>query len=109
MPRTGWNGRRVTRAIAWVIQRDAGICHLCQHPGANSLDHEEPVTTRPDLEWDPTNWRAAHRHGAGTPLGCTTPGCHCPGNVGRGNAPADTIRAIVAQLNTDDEPSGREW
>lgn len=111
MPRNTWTGRRVTAAIRWVCTRDNGICHLCQHPGANSCDHLLPVTTHPDLEWNPDNWRAAHHTGAGTPRGCPTPGCHCPGNTGRGDAPAATIRATVLELNrtTTTHPPSRDW
>lgn len=94
MPRPGWNGRRVTAAVAFVIRRDHGICHLCNHTGATSLDHLQPATLRPDLEWEPTNWAAAHLRPAGRPNGCTHPGCTCPGNLGRGIAPVtDTHRA----------------
>jgi hypothetical protein len=78
-----WNGRRVTRAVAYVIRRDNGICWICSHPGANSLDHRIPVSIRPDLEWTPSNWSAAHRQRAGTPGGCDHPGCTCIGNVPR--------------------------
>lgn len=103
-----WNGRESTRALTHVIARDGDTCHLCQHPGANSVDHETPVTIRPDLAEDPTNWRPAHLYGAGHPKGCHVDGCHCPGNNGRNNAPAETVRRIVAELNATDEPT-REW
>jgi hypothetical protein len=90
MPRPGWNGARVTAAIRWVITRDHGICWLCGHNGATSLDHIHPASTHPELEWTPTNWRAAHLGKAGRPKGCTTPHCTCPGNTGRRNTPATT-------------------
>lgn len=89
MPRPGWNGARVTAAVAFTINRDNGICWLCQHPGANSLDHIQPASTRPDLEWNPNNWRAAHLASAGHPKGCTEPGCTCTGNTGRRATPPD--------------------
>lgn len=89
MPRPGWSGRKVTRAIAWVVTKYRGICWLCNHPGATSLDHVVPVSIDPTLEWDPTNWRASHLASAGHPKGCQTPGCTCPGNTGRKNAPAE--------------------
>lgn len=87
MPRTGWSGRRATRARQFVIARDSGLCWLCNHPGATSLDHVLPASTHPDLEWEPTNWRAAHLTRAGTPTGCTTPGCSCIGNKARKATP----------------------
>jgi hypothetical protein len=96
MPRPTWNGRRVTAAIRWVIARDSGICWLCGHPGANSCDHILPVKDFPELEWQRTNWKAAHLHKAGTQGGCTTPGCQCPGNKGRGTKPHTA-------------PSSRRW
>lgn len=111
MPRDTWHGRRATNATRWVITRDDGICHLCQHPGATSCDHELPVTTHPELEWEPTNWRAAHLGAAGTDDGCHTPGCHCPGNRIRRDAPAAIVRATVLALNanTTNPPPSRDW
>ena len=112
MSRPGWNGQTTAKAIAYVVARDSGICHLCGHPGANSCDHVQPVSQHPELEWDPTNWKAAHLFAAGHPKGCQTPGCHCPGNRGRQDADADVVRRVVDELNgraqtTDDE--GRTW
>lgn len=83
MPRPGWNGRRATAASRYVVRRDAGLCWLCNHDGATSLDHVMPASTHPALEWEPTNWRAAHLTKAGTPTGCQVPGCTCIGNKGR--------------------------
>lgn len=83
MPRRGWNGRRVTQAVARVIARDHGTCWLCGHTGATSLDHVLPASTHPHLEWEPTNWRASHLTKAGTDDGCHAPGCTCIGNKGR--------------------------
>jgi hypothetical protein len=110
MPRPGWTGRKVTTAIAWTVNRDAGICGICDHTEANSLDHIVPVAERPDLEWDPDNWRACHLNPAGQPKGCTHPGCHCPGNVGRGVIPLQVIRDIVLAANARAVPTrSREW
>ena len=96
MPRPGWSGRRVTNAVHLVITRDHGICWLCQHPGATSLDHVLPASTHPHLEWTPTNWRAAHLTKAGTEHGCQDPGCTCIGNKGRKAKPQTA-------------PSSRNW
>lgn len=84
-----WQGRRATAATAYVIARDHGQCWLCGHTGANTLDHLQPKSLRPDLEWTPSNWRAAHLAHAGRPRGCTEPGCTCPGNSGRKTRPPD--------------------
>lgn len=97
MPRKTWTGQAVTKATAYVIQRDSGICWLCHHPRATSLDHVQPASIRPDLEWTETNWRAAHLNPAGHHHnGCTIDGCQCPGNTGRGN-------------RTPTIPSSRRW
>lgn len=110
MTRSTWTGRSVTKAVAYVVDRDNGICHLCDHHGANSCDHVLPVATHPELEWVPSNWKAAHLAGAGATGGCPVPGCHCPGNRARGNAPADVVRATVARLNaTTTDTHSREW
>lgn len=83
MPRTTWNGRRVTRAIAYVVARDNGRCWLCGHNDANSLDHVIPASVAPHLEWNSSNWRAAHLTQAGTADGCQHDGCTCIGNKKR--------------------------
>lgn len=110
MPRTTWTGRKATAATRYTITRDGGTCHLCQHPGANSCDHVIPVHVDPSLEWVPSNWRAAHLGAAGTHDGCPEPGCHCPGNRIRRDAPADQVRTIVAELNRTTQPTpSRDW
>lgn len=109
MSRPGWNGRTIRAALAHVTTRDGRACAICDHPGGTlSLDHAQPVTLRPDLEWEPTNWKATHLNPAGTTHGCTTPGCTCPGNTGRQAVSLDVIRAIVKQANTPPTPT-REW
>lgn len=90
MPRPRWNGARVTAAVAYVIRRDHGMCWLCGHTEATSLDHIHPASTHPHLEWEPTNWRAAHLGKAGQPKGCRVDGCTCPGNTGRKAKPWTT-------------------
>lgn len=106
-----WTGRKATRATEYVVARDAGRCHLCGHDGANSCDHLIPTSVRPDLEWTPSNWAAAHLFGAGSSGGCQTTGCHCPGNRGRQNAPVDVIKRVVAELNdgVDTAAPSRDW
>lgn len=99
MSRPGWNGRHIRNALTYVTTRDGDSCILCGHPGANSVEHVLPVSTHPDLEWDPTNWRPSHLHGAGTPKGCQHPDCLCPGNLARGQAPLATVIAVTRGLN----------
>ena len=68
-----WSGRKVTTAIAWVVTRDSGICALCQHPGANSLDHS---SRRPRTRLLAAHQLAAvHLARAGRSRGCTETGC----------------------------------
>lgn len=92
-----WGGSRVTKARAWVIARDHGICAICDHPGANSLEHIIPRAVAPELTWDPTNWAATHLHTAGRDLGCQTPDCGCVGNIARRLTPLDAVRTVVLQ------------
>lgn len=87
-----WSGRRVTEARRYTLQRDQFICWLCGHHGANSLDHVQPKSTRPDLMWDPLNWKAAHLTPAGTRHGCKTEGCTCTGNISRKATPPNQPR-----------------
>lgn len=91
MPRPGWNGRRVTNALAWLYRNTTPpVCWTCQHhvtrPAA-SIGHILSAHDYPELEWNPSNWRLEHRTKAGTPTGCQHPGCTCQGNVGRGTTP----------------------
>lgn len=97
-----WGGRPAQRARTYVLNRDHGICHICRHPGANSLDHLVSKLLHPELTWDPTNWAAAHMQRAGQPGGCQHPGCTCIGNrlraAGTGTHPTP-----------DDPKPTREW
>lgn len=101
-----WNGRAVTAAVAHVVTQAGGICALCGHHGANSLDHIKPRHTHPELTWDPTNWQAAHLLAAGKPHGCQTPSCHCIGNRGKSTKTNDT--AVTASTPDTVTPS-RDW
>lgn len=86
MSRPTWRGRPTKRALATTLRRHGRICWLCGHtlePGTESVDHVLPASTHPDQEWNPDNWRPAHRNSAGTPRGCTVNGCRCIGNTGR--------------------------
>lgn len=62
-----------------TIANAAGICHICGHDGANSVDHLVPLSWGQVSGWDLANWRAAH--GGGRP--CPTCGVEC--NASKGN------------------------
>ena len=86
MTRTNWSGRTIQRVVAYLRRRDGDTCWLCHHhvsTDADSIDHIHPVSTHPQLEHEPSNWKLAHLTRAGTTTGCPTPGCTCPGNKGR--------------------------
>jgi len=55
-------------------------CWICGHritdPDDYTVDHVER-NLRPDLTWEPSNWRPAHR--------TKKPEWDCPGNSGRSN------------------------
>jgi 5-methylcytosine-specific restriction endonuclease McrA len=56
-PRTG---RRWLALVAYVIDRDHGICWRCGNPGADTGGHVLPYKTHPWLALDPDNLRAEH-------------------------------------------------
>lgn len=52
-------GHRWRKLVAYVLERDASICWLCGHPGADSGDHVVPLK-HGGAELDPENVRAVH-------------------------------------------------
>jgi 5-methylcytosine-specific restriction endonuclease McrA len=60
MPSPSRTGRPWQRRKARIIRRDAGICHLCGLPGADTADHLIPYS-HGGTDHD-TNLAAAHQH-----------------------------------------------
>jgi 5-methylcytosine-specific restriction endonuclease McrA len=61
-----------------AILASGGVCWLCGHPGADTVDHVVPLSQGGAL-LDPANLRPAH--------GRARPEYGCQGNYGRGNRP----------------------
>ena len=59
-----WEGHPRTSTPAWrklrplILERDAGICHVCHQPGATEVDHVIPFAEGGTD--DPTNLAAIH-------------------------------------------------
>lgn len=91
------SGSRWRRVKARVIRRDAGICHLCRQPGADSVDHLVPVAKGGEL-YDLRNLAAAHHN--------VWPQC----NRVRGDRPIPQARRDIAarihraEIETADQP-----
>lgn len=85
--RRTWNGDTTTQRRLHVIATHGRTCWLCGHEilMTVSIDHVHPVSTHPELEHEPTNWRPAHLNGAASVSSdrCLVPDCTCPGNTGR--------------------------
>ena len=92
------------------------VCWLriCQHPGARSVDHVEPVTERPDLAFALSNMRPAH----GSRNRCLTCGQCC--NQLKAGMSVERARRIIAErmaarpqpparLPEPSPDAGREW
>lgn len=75
----GRRGRPWRRCQATVLERDGGICHICDHPGAGEADHYPITLKQLRLEGlDPNNpdySRAAH--------GSNSPCPYCPPRRGK--------------------------
>ena len=112
------------RIVPGVIRRDAGICHICGHAGADTADHLFPRTEMTDeqkrtMMFDPANLKAVHHkqcevcsaralvrgHG---PIRC---------NPLRGAYSIDRVRRIINERTGQSlgeslhpgGPEGREW
>lgn len=93
-----WGGRAAARATRYVLARDHGICWICHHPGADTLDHIKNRRDFPELTWDPNNWAAAH--------GKARPEYDCPGQYARGTYPGPRRQPST---KTPTHPGRRTW
>jgi hypothetical protein len=73
-----WGGTHVTKAREYCQRVYGFTCWLCGHEIAlddYTVDHVLERKLRPDLTFEPSNWRPAH--------GRKHPEFNCPGNMGR--------------------------
>lgn len=75
-------GRPWRRTVAYVVDRDRGICHICGGPGADSADHIVPRSQGGTD--DASNLLAVHHN--------VEPRC----NRVRGDGPVELARALLA-------------
>jgi 5-methylcytosine-specific restriction endonuclease McrA len=59
MSKWTYDSRAYRKALA-EVQATGPICHICGHPGSDSLDHVLPASLFPELAGDPSNWRPVH-------------------------------------------------
>jgi len=79
-PPDWWGGGRATAASRYCKRVYGWTCWLCGHeiePWDYTVDHVIERSVRPDLTWEPSNWRPAH--------GRRRDEYGCPGNKGRSN------------------------
>lgn len=57
--RAGRSGRPTIRLFA-KVREQSDICCYCGHPGARQVNHNEPLSKRPDLALDPANLAVIH-------------------------------------------------
>lgn len=77
-----WTGSRVTRARTWLANQTTWPtpcprCHQPVHPTHWHLGHTIDRNDRPDLTWNPGNWRIEHPR-------CNTKAGAIKGNIQRG-------------------------
>lgn len=59
-----WSGDKVRRFVARILAEQGDTCHLCEQPGATTVDHIIP-RSKGGAPFDPANVRPAH-------LGCNS-------------------------------------
>lgn len=101
------------RVVEYVLRRDAGVCHLCKHPMADSGDHILPRSLNPEVNpFDTSNIKAVHHKPcpqcsklAGRSIRC---------NVIRQDRPVEWAQAKIEKytgrkIGNDEESGEREW
>lgn len=95
MPRrTGRHWREVI--VPHILDRDAGICHLCGRPGADSADHIIP-TSKGGAEYEDHNLAAVHHK--------VWPRC----NIRRGDRSVEQARALISAYIRKQQPRHDVW
>ena len=109
----GWNTARDQsggylhpRKVARILEAHAGVCHLCHHPGATTVDHLIPWAewTRSDLSvHDKSNLAPAHEGP------CPVCGIDCHGDktkaeAARGRARTQAKRAALSRRPPERHP-----
>ncbi|MFJ3394010.1 HNH endonuclease [Leifsonia aquatica] len=56
-----WGGRRAQDMVVLTLETYGTICRLCGLPGADSADHIVPRSKAPELTWELSNLRPAHK------------------------------------------------
>ena len=74
-----WAGAHVTKAREYVKRVYGWTCWICGHAITDdddyTVDHVKERKHYPELTWEPSNWRPAHKR--------KHPEFGCPGNSGR--------------------------
>jgi 5-methylcytosine-specific restriction endonuclease McrA len=73
MSKHTYDSRAYRKALA-LVQATGPTCHICGHPGSDSLDHRLSASLYPELRGDPANWVPCHGIN-----GCP----YCPPNTSR--------------------------
>ena len=90
-----WGGGRAAKAADYCKRVYGWTCWLCGHaiePGDYSVDHVKERRHYPELTWEPSNWRPAHR--------TKKPQWNCPGNAGRSAQAQNEPRSTPVQAWT---------
>lgn len=100
--------------MRYVVQRDAGICHLCKHAGAASADHILPDTEGGSSR--PENLKAVHGNPHPCPVCSAAAGKKIFCNEIRGAMSIERARRLIEErtglkigTQARQESEGRDW
>ena len=82
-----WGGGRAQKAAEYCKRVYGWTCWLCGHeitPDDYTVDHVKERKQYPELTWEPSNWRPAHKR--------KHPEWGCPGNSGRSASASRPVR-----------------